>query len=366
MDEIQYELFGEFPRFVANPSQWAVFDEGTFDMFLEKNEGQANCYSRISRYGRDGAIMLDRVFLDLDGKVPQSGLTDTELVGRLFRDEQFRQDVLGDVVSDVRSIAELCHKESIPMVGVYTGKGVHIHAFFEERRSPQTAYSSRQKWFVEECDVSTFDEQVRGDMKRLCRVPNCRRYDDKLDASTDLYVVPLSKQEMRELTVDDLVSFCKSPRQIPIPGESPPPFLKAPEYDSEDTREVVKVEKRDTGEFSEVTEKLEMWLEDVLQLPCMYERMKTRNPAHYVRLNSAVLMFNAGMSVDEVVTVYSQLGWHDFDKKVTTKHLKQIKRRGYVSMSCAKIQSKGLCVFKQGEREEKCPHYGYEGGESEF
>lgn len=365
MDEIQYELFGSFPRFVGHPEQYAVFDEGTFDLFLEHNEGQNNCYSRISRYGRDGSIMLDRVFLDLDGDGKTGGMTDTELVGQLRRDPSFRQSVLGEVVKDVQNVAELCHEESIPVIGVYTGKGVHLHILFEERRDPQEAYSSRQRWFVEECDLETFDEQVNGDMKRLSRVPNCRRYDDKLDTPTDLYTVPLSKQEMLNLTVDDLVTFSESPRQISVPGESRPPFLKAPEYEGKSHVDV-EVEQRETGEIAETSEKLEAWLKDVLQLPCLYERMVTKNPAHYVRLNSAVLMFNVGMSVSEVTSVFSQLGWHDFDKKTTRKHLSQIKRRGYVSMSCAKLQSKGLCVFSQGEREEKCPHYGYKGGEGEF
>jgi len=365
MDEISKELFGEFPRFVGAPQQWAVFDEGTFDMFTEAQEGEADCYSRISWYGRDGSLLLDKVFLDLDGDVPE-GITDTEMVGRLRRDKTFRDDVLGDVVNDVREVAELCVEESIPLVGVYTGKGVHLHALFEERRSPQDAYTSRQEWFVDECGLSTFDSQVKGDMKRLCRVPNCRRYDDKLEAPTDMYTVPLSKYEMKNITVDELVDFAQSPRQIPIPGESRPPFLEVPDYNPDRSHTVVEVDQKETGEFSEVTEKMEMWLEDVLQLPCMYQRIQTRNPAHYVRLNCAVMMFNVGMSVEEVLTVYSQLGWHDFDKKVTRKHLKQIKRKGYVDMSCAKLQSKGLCVFQESEREESCPHYGYKGGRRRY
>ena len=364
MDAIQTELFGKFPRFVANPSQWAVFGEGTFDMFLESNEGEANCYSRISRYGRDGSLMLDEVFLDLDGDV-SSGMTDTELVGQLRRSDSFRNNVLGPVVDDVRKIAQLCKEESIPVVGVYTGKGVHIHALFEERANPQEAYSSRQQWFVSECDLDTFDEQVNGDMKRLCRVPNCRRYDEKLDSSTDLWTVPLSRQEMLSLTALELVEWSKQKRMIPVPGESRPPFLQAPDYGGQ-SYEVEEVEQMDKGEIAPVNEKMEAWLKDVVQLPCMYERLQTRNPAHYVRLNSAVLMFNAGMSVSEVVSVFSQLGWHDFDRKVTRKHLKQIKRRGYVSMSCANLQSKGLCVYKRGERADECPHYGYSGGDREY
>lgn len=365
MDEIQYELFGEMPRFVANPSQWAVFDEGTFDEFVNRNEGGANCYSRISWYGRDGSIMLDKVFLDLDGEVPK-GLTDTELVGRLRRDRSFRNDVLGPVVDDARKVAELCVEESIPLIGVYTGKGIHLHALFEERREPQDAFTSRQEWFVGECDLSTFDGQVKGDLKRLCRVPNCRRYDDQLKSSIDMYTIPLSKQELLNITPLELVDWAKTQRYIPVPGESRPPFLQAPDYDTNSSYEVEEVDQRETGELANVTEKLEAWLQDVLQLPCMYERIQTRNPAHYVRLNSAVLMFNVGMSVSEVVAVFSQLGWHDFDREVTRKYLKQIKRRGYVSMSCAKLQSKGLCVYPKGERQEQCPHYGYRGGEREY
>lgn len=365
MDTIQKELFGTFPRFVANPMQWAVFDEGSFDMFLDENDGQANCYSRISRYGRDGSIMLDRVFLDLDGNIPVDGLTDLEMVRRLRRDVGFRNDVLGRVVDDVRKIADLCREESIPVVGVYTGKGVHIHAFFEERANPQEAYSSLQRWFVEECDLDTFDEQVNGDMKRLCRVPNCHRYDEDVGTKLDMFTVPLSKSEMLNITVDELVEFSKQPRQISLPGESRPPFLKRPEHSSS-SYEVEEIEQKETGEMGEVTEKLEAWLKDVLQLPCMYERLQTRNPAHYVRLNSAVLMMNVGMSVPEILTVFGQLGWHDFDRKVTRKHLKQIRNRGYVSMSCASIQAKGLCVYDKGDRAEECPHYGYTGGDREY
>ena len=366
MDDIEYELFGMFPRFVGNPSQWAAFDEGSFDLFKSHNEGESQCYSRISWYGADGSLMLDKVFLDLDGSVPLANYTETELVGKLRRDRSFREKVLGKVVNDVRNVAELCNEESIPLIGVYTGKGVHLHALFESRRNPAEAYESRQQWFIEECDLETFDPQVKGDMKRLCRVPNCRRYDEKLEAPTDLYTVPLSKNELETITADELVKFSKAPRQIPVPGESRPPFLKAPEYDVDQSHPTVEVDQQETGEMSEVTDKMEAWLQDVLNLPCMVQRLQTRNPAHYVRLNSAILMFNVGMTVEEVVTVFSQLGWHDFDKKVTRKHLKQIKRRGYVDMSCAKLQSKGLCVYNQSEREEECDHFGYKGGNKEY
>ena len=366
MDSVQEILFGEYPRFVANPVQWACFDEGSFDMFLDANEGEANCYSRISWYARDGGIMLDEVFLDLDSEFKINGMSETEMVDRLFSDGQFRQDLLGGVVKDVRSVAKFCREESIPLIGVYTGKGVHLHALFESRREPVQELKSRQDWFVEECNLSTFDGQVRGDIKRLCRVPNCRRYDDELEQPTKLYTVPLSHNELLDVTVDELVDFSVSPRIIPIPGESRPPFLSVPDYDGGGAVEMVEVEQKATGEFGEVSEKMEAWLQDVLQLPCMYERIQTRNPAHSVRLNCAVLMFNVGMTVEEVLTVFKQLGWRDFDEQVSRKHLRQIKRKGYVPMSCAKIQASGLCVFDQGSRVEKCEQFGFRGGESEF
>jgi len=368
MDDSQKLLFGEFPRLVGSPEQFPVFDEGSFDAFVEHSEGEANCYSRISWLANTGDWLLDRVFLDLDGHVSEP-LTDTEVVGKLRRDEEFRQSVLGDVVTDVRTIAEFAREQSFPVVGVYTGKGVHVHLLTEPRRNPEQELRTNQKWLVDECELETFDRQVLGDVKRLSRVPNCRRYDPKVSDSTSLFTVPLSLEEMSGITAKELVEWSKSPRQIEEPGESRPPLFTREEYlESYDPTDVRSVEPVDVGEqsYDELTEQIEEWLKEVLQLPCMYERIVTRNPAHPVRFNVAIMLFNVGMTPEDVVEVYSRLGWHDYDPSITRQFAKQIYESGYADMSCASIQEKGLCVFQRDERSDECDAFGYPGGQQEW
>ena len=360
MDAVQESLFGKFPRFVGNPNQFCVFDRASFDLFVDANNGSADCYSRISWIGQDGSLMLDKVFLDLDGNVPDSSFTDFELVEKLRSDASFRETVLGDVVDDVRSVVELASDESIPLIGVYTGKGVHLHLFFEPRRYPKKELVSQQSWIVDECNLKTFDQQVLGDVKRLCRVPNCLRYDSVLGRDTGLYTVPFTSNELGSITAEKLVRQSDSPRTIEMPGESRPPFFEK-NTSSEITSEEMEI--REVGQTVSVPDNLDAWLEDVVQMPCVYERLMSRNPAHYVRMQGAILLFNAGLSVEDVTMVYSQLNWADFDRKVTKKQLKHIYRKGYSSFSCGTMQEKGLCVYEQGTRESNCDVFGYSGGD---
>lgn len=365
MDQAQRLLFNSWPRLVGYPEQYPVFDEGTFDAFLEAQEGNANCYSRISWLSNTGEWLLNRIFLDLDGNVPLNGVTDVELVQKLRSDSSFRQEVLGDVVEDVRTVARVCREVSFPLIGVYTGKGVHLHVMTEQRVSPERELRTNQLWLEDECSLQTFDRQVLGDIKRLSRVPNCRRYDERVSTSTDLYAIPLSRNELENITADELVSWSTNPRQIEEPGESPPPLFVRDDYLPDAEKECVHdVEPVEIGEdgIDELTEKMEMWLEDVLQLPCLYERITTRNPAHPIRFNCAIMMFNVGMKPEDVVEIYSRLGWDDFDESITRRFAQQIYERGYADMSCATLQSKGLCVYERGEREDSCHAFGYSGG----
>lgn len=366
MDKAQKILFDGFPRFVGNPNQFCVFDEKTFDLFVENNEGEANCYARISTLSRTGTPMLDRVFLDLDGEVHED-MTEKEMVRQLREDSEFRASVLGAVCEDAQSVAELCREHSIPLVGVYTGKGIHLHAFYEERESPERELVSNTEWMIDEAGVSTFDRAVLGDVKRLCRVPNCRRFDGVLMSPTDLWTVPLSQRELESITPKKLAEWSREPRQIEKPGESRPPFFVRQDEEYEPSVEPEKVEREPLGVAeAELNEKMEKWVADLLQLPCLYERIKTNNPAHSVRLASAIMMYNAGLERQDIVEVFSRFGWADFSPKKTRKFLKSIERKGYASMSCATLQSKGLCVFEQGSREEECDKFGYSGGDSFF
>lgn len=355
-----------FPRFVGNPKQWLAHDGGSFDSFLSHNEGEFNCYSRISWLGRSGQDVLDRVFLDLDGEAPDA-MTETGLVSNLRSDREFAQSVLGEVVEDARAVAELAFEESIPMIGVYTGKGIHLHLLYESRTEPQEQLLSNQQWVVDHCDVATYDPQVNGDTRRLCRVPNCRRFDPQANCATELWTVPFSRTELRQLTVDMLVTESQSPRDIPEPAESRPPFLRRRGYGHNASVEQAEVDQQPVGDWAEqeLDEQMEQLIRSLVRMPCLHDRMMTSNPSHTVRTQAAVFLFNAGLGVTDVKEMYRRLGWHDFDPEVTEYQLKRIRKRRIESVSCQTMIDKGLCVFQSDNRSE-CAEHNYPGGEQHW
>lgn len=367
MDAIQSTLFGEFPRFVGNPRQFPAFNEDAFDVFLAESEGSHNCYARIGWMGRTGDTFTDSLFFDFDADVSVD-VTDTELIADMRSSARRREEVLDAVVADVRSLAQFAKEQSIPTIGVYTGKGVHVHLLTEPRANAQRELLSNQRWLEDVCDLDTLDPKVVGDTKRLCRVPNCRRYDETLESTIDLYTVPLSRPELCDLSSVDLLEWSRSPRTIDPPGGSRLPLFARDEYVIDSTREAGSVEAVSIGEqtYDDLTEDMEAWLRSVLQLPCMYERVMTRNPDHLVRFNAAVMMFNVGLTPEDVVEVYGRLGWHDYDAEKTRRFATQIYESGYSDVSCARMQEEGLCVYARGEREGSCEAYGYPGGRMDW
>lgn len=364
MDAITELLFSPLPRYVANPSQWLVYDEPSFDMFKEANEGSANCYSRISWVEPDGEWWLDRVLLDLDSEMDIE-MTDAEMITELRANQQFAEELLGSVVDDARAIARLLAAESIPAVGVYTGKGIHIHILYERRKNPQVELQSQTDWIIDQADVQTADRQVTGDVKRLCRVPNCRRYDERLERPLDLWTVPVERRELRDITAQELVAYSESPRQIELPADSRPPYLTHPDYQpDENAAQTVRAEAVDmpAPALPDGNEEVQEWVQDIVRIPCLQELVVSANPPHKIRMALAIELLNVGLTVDEIVQTCSQLGWADWDPKVTRKQVKQIRDTGYDSFSCAQIQADGHCLWSYEERAEECDDYGYPGG----
>jgi len=368
MQKVTELLFTPLPRYVANPSQWLVYDEKSFDLFKQANEGSANCYSRISWVGSEGNWWLDRVFLDLDSEV-EIEMTDAEMVTKLRANKQFAEDVLGSVVDDARRIARVLRAESIPAVGVYTGKGLHVHMLYEPRKNPQVELQSQTDWIVDQAEIETIDRQVTGDVKRLCRVPNCRRYDERLEKPLDLWTVPFERRELRDLTVQELVTRSESPRSIELPADSRPPYLTHPDYQPDErAAQTVQAEAVDmpAPALPSGNEKVQEWVQDIVRIPCLQELVVRANPPHKIRMALAIELLNAGLTVDEIVQTCSQLGWADWDPQVTRKQVRQIRDTGYDSFSCAQIQSDGHCLWSHDERADECDDYGFPGGVRQY
>jgi len=376
---VNRKLFGEFPRYVGlvgpergdRRDQFPAFDEPCFRLFLDANYGECNLYTRISHLGGEGGSILDEVFLDLDVDKPDKGRDEdwaSEVIPEMRRDRMVADDVLGDVVEDARKAARYIQDEGWPAIGVFSGLGIHIHVLTEPEVEPSRELKTMTRMIEDEAGLMTLDEKGarQGDFNRLCRVANCPRVASD-GHPVALYTIPLTLDELADITPEELLKWSDDTRQIDVPVGDRPSMQVVEDYESSSEGGVVDTETREITDVSaeEYEDQFETFVKDVLKMPCMYERMMSRNPDGDVRLNSAILMFNSGMDIDGVQEVYSKLGWFDYDPEITREKLEYIHENRYRSMSCQTIQEKGLCVFERDEREE-CPTFGWQGGQASW
>lgn len=353
-------LFGKFPRYVGTPNQFVCWDEHHFDTFRARADGNYNVYSSIAKL-EEGGFEVDKVYLDIDSPNKNANGSDTE---RLNDDPHA---ILDPVVEDARKIAEFLQEENIPAVGVFSGMGLHVHALFKPRQEPRRAMKSIGHWIKDGADAGNVDTVPFGDVRRLVRVANVRRYDNDEDRALNLYTIPLSVGEMRELTVNELLSWSAEPRTPDgIPTDADRPDMERKDGYDVSTSDGDKQQVREFEITSVNNDDAEALIDELVPLPCMRQRIKGNEPHHKVRMNTAVMLFNAGLRVDEVFRIFQNLNWADWDPAITREQLNQIYNRGYSDMSCEGLQENGYCVFPQDERTSECEVYGWEGGQKEY
>ena len=121
-------------------------------------------------------------------------------------------------------------------------------------------------------------------------------------------------------------------------------------------------ERRELGEIGVDDEELDYLLDEWLQMPCMYERIKQRNPEHEVRLNAAVLLFNVGFTPEEVIDIFSRVRWVDWNRSKTEYYVRHAWKHGYSDMNCETAKRLGLCT----RGDDDCPTEGWSGGKAEW
>jgi len=371
------ELFGETPRYVGlvgpergeDRNQFLAFDRTNFQLFLDANYGEHNMYTRISHIGDEGGSILNEAFFDLDIEKPDD-VDDfaADIIPEMRQDRMVADEVLGDVVEDARQLSRWLEARDWPAIGVFSGLGIHIHALTEPCVQPDRALRTTVRKVEAEAGLETLDEKGarQGDYNRLCRIANCPRIA-KDGHPLGLYTIPLTRDELTDITAEELLDWAKEPRQVQVPRADRPELEIHEDFEDESDGGVVDVDVQEVGDVMNdaLEEQFEEWLKDILQMPCMYERLMTRNPDHNVRLNCAVLLFNCGLTPKDVKEIYRKLGWFDWDEDVTEEHLEHIYENGYRSMSCQTIQEKGLCVYEREDRE-ACPTFGWKGGQQNF
>lgn len=382
MDGTAALLFGGFPRRVGTPKQHWVFNEAQFDVFAETVDGARNAYATVCRMDLAEGPVADKVFFDLDGDksaLPDDAPADAR-IGMMRDDPDLADAVLGDVCEDAEALARASMDDGIPVVGVFSGFGIHVYQLYQPTTEPKTPMATCGAKYIEELELQTADWTVVGDIQRIARVPNMERatyntdqFDTVLDGRpTGLYTIPLSPAKLVGCTPQSLLEASRSPE----PGldsfadERPqmPVWEEYREHSADGDTDGAAGAQRPVDQRTMPLDEagVRRMLEDLLQMPCMVERITQPNPEHEVRINCAVLLFNVGLNPQQVESLYAKLGWVDWNRNITRSHLDYIYRNGYSDMTCKSIRERKLCV-KEGDAAKKaCNCYGWSGGRPEW
>ena len=367
------ELFGGFPRRVGVPHQWWVFSEGEFDLYRDHVDGQSNVYAAVARRPVGGKLRMDKVHYDLDSTAKDENgdwrlfgseePDDAEVVERMRENPDVRDAILGDVCDDAQKIAQASLEDNVPLVGVFSGFGIHVYQLYQERKDPDRAVGSTARKYIDKASLRTYDPRIVGEVMRIMRVPNCERVTDD-GKRCNIVTIPITAEEMADVTPEWLLEKSYEKRRVDPDIGPKPNMLVHDEYVERGREPAENVRQRDMGDTVEVDGILEYVLKEYLQMPCMYERVQQRNPDHKVRMNCAILLYNCGLTPDEVHDLYRRIGWFDYKPEVTKKQLKNIWEGRYSEMSCATLRAKGFCTRMDDPTE--CPTFNWSGGEAEW
>jgi len=375
-------LFGRYPRTVASKTeegklrQSFVHSNSEMDLFVDTMQDERDLYSSICKFDSNMTPILGDVAFDFDSEMKDTywskNITEKEKIAEMRNDEKVAENVLGSVWEDVQGLVQMCVDESIPLLTVFSGMGVHCHILYQTETEPQQKKVSTTQRFVEKCELETWDRKILTDLRRVLRIPNSKRFDG--DEFTGVYNIPITEKEVLNNTLHDLLERSAEPKTIEhydrYREENRPEMKVYDGYEDIEYQDVqVDIENNPTGVRTDGW--IEWVIDECIPLPCLSKRFKSYNPHHYVRLSGVIHLFNAGFSPSEVIEIISSLGWKDFKLSKTQSYVKQIYSRGYSDPKCETLMKKGLCIHQPGfdeysDEPEDCEFHGWANGRCEW
>ena len=392
MTPTQDTLFGQAPRRVGTPSQHWVFHPEQVDLFIDAINGRRNAYATAGWWDFAEGSVCDKVLYDLDSTAKaephETGgwsifdgteseePPDDEVVQMMRNDPDLADRILGDVCEDARALADRSDDENVPIVGVFSGFGIHIHQLYGPTLNPSVAMSTTALRYVDRTSIETADHSIFGQTERICRIPNCERVADSVKAGGNIvdgrgcgiYTVPLTAAELASVDPQWLLDVSHSPREISVPDAEARPEMRVwNDYETghEETADIPPRPLNPNDESETADDDVRWLVENLISMPCIRQRLlDDPNPDHDVRVYATVLLLNVGLNPQQVVDLYSMINWVDWDRSVTAKQVQSIYKHGYSDRSCKALRQKGLCV--KSEEPETCRAFGWNGGKCEW
>lgn len=340
MDKTTKILFGRLPRDVATPKRWMVHTEKDLKNFVVNNNGIEDCFTSVY----PANYLIDKIFNDFDwGKF---------------------------VLDDAKKYYKWCLDNDYQAIPIVSGKkGYHIYFITHPKLYAKktkllltkATFSIMKEVFGNFKQETTYiegkevrilrteerviapDPAVIGDTRRLTRIPNTLRPPENLN-----YCTYLPPRDFLDMTEEDVVKHMKRTHSYDYEIK----FRKAPylddfEYDFEEEPDYRSWNPLGLGEKQIIVGNPSSFLKRQLR-PCLYKRIIGIHPNHMTRVASTVDLLIQGFTTEEILSVFSTLGWEDFSEQTCFEQIESCKKYQR-PFSCSKLRSYGLvttcCVY---------------------
>lgn len=327
MDQTTLTLFGRLPREVASPTRWLINNTKDMYKFISFNDGIMDLYTSVypSNY------VIDKIFFDFDyGDV----LEDAKKTYVWMLDQGY------DVIPIVSGNGERIHLYMItkpkiygPQAKILLTKATYSiikSVFGPFRQELHNLKSGKQVQVLRNKDrIIGPDPMVCGDIRRITRIPNTLRPPQNLN-----YCTYLPPDKFLDMTGTDVIRHMKQKHSYNYTIR----FNKAPlltdfEYDFQD--------EPDFKDWKPVTRKKIttsnpcLFLEQILR-PCLYRHITSIHPSHEARVSATIDLLELDYDPEEILDLYSTLGWEDFQPDLCLKQIKSCMK--YTPYSCTKLR----------------------------
>jgi len=339
MDELTKQLFPNFPREIAFPWRKPVYSLKQFRSEVINNNGRCNVYTSL--YGSN--FLINKLFYDNDYGAQ---LKDSKKMFKWWVDKNGYQCIPVASGNNCRIHLYLIMK---PQIHKEQSKIRLLRAHYSIIKSvfgdfKQIMYDSPSgkvvPAFRTKKGIIAPDPQICGDVRRITRVPNTLRPPYNVN-----YCTYLPPDDFLTMSEEDIILHLKSPhtydtvidyRNAPELTDFEYEFDVIPDYSS-----WTPFESNKTMVFGNPN----TYLKDLLR-PCLYRHISTIHPTDNIRFAVTLDLAALDLTPDEITSLYSTLGWEDFDSSITLKKVtgicKSYSTNRYKPWSCKKLVSYGI------------------------
>jgi hypothetical protein len=257
----------------------------------------------------------------------------SHVIDRILFDLDIRDNKTTTVLSDAKKLFLWCRNEGFPVIPVITGrKGIQLHVLSK----PIVSDNPKQllttiSWFIMQNalgvkrwgDVSSVDTHLVGNIAALCRVPNTLRPPEN---TTYCSYLP---ENFPYLSDAEIYHYSKYPHSIAYDMRRTKSLLELKIDEIEPVRNEFIAPKTKTQVTSLLDPKDAKEFLRRLLSPYRFEQITQPNPTHKARIVTTIELLDCGLLPEEILNIYSKLGWHDFNHNISASYINDIAKRYY-------------------------------------